>query len=92
VFRELPPVSDPDYLPALRLRAILLFHPAALVDWSDRRKRRKRRYNQPSPDGSGYDPEHNAPDADARAVQVAYLAHEWAAEQGNESDIADSVA
>ncbi|WP_017582184.1 glycoside hydrolase family 48 protein [Nocardiopsis valliformis] len=34
----------------------------------------------------------NAPDADARAVQVAYLAHEWAAEQGNESDIADSVA
>lgn len=34
----------------------------------------------------------NAPDADARAVQVAYLAHEWAAEQGNESAIADSIS
>ncbi|MFW6638668.1 glycoside hydrolase family 48 protein [Nocardiopsis algeriensis] len=34
----------------------------------------------------------NAPDADARAVQVAYLAHEWASEQGNEGAIADSVA
>ena len=34
----------------------------------------------------------NAPDADARAVQVAYLAHEWASEQGNGSDVADSVA
>ncbi|WP_156365854.1 glycoside hydrolase family 48 protein [Nocardiopsis sp. NRRL B-16309] len=34
----------------------------------------------------------NAPDADARAVQVAYLAHEWAAEQGNASAIADSVS
>ncbi|WP_304455246.1 glycoside hydrolase family 48 protein [Nocardiopsis sp. YSL2] len=34
----------------------------------------------------------NAPDADARAVQVAYLAHEWAGEQGNASAIADSVS
>ncbi|MES0836441.1 glycoside hydrolase family 48 protein [Nocardiopsis tropica] len=34
----------------------------------------------------------NAPDADARAVQVAYLAHEWASEQGNESAIAENVS
>lgn len=34
----------------------------------------------------------NAPDADARAVQVAYLAQEWASEQGNESAISESVA
>ena len=34
----------------------------------------------------------NAPDADARAVQVAHLAHEWASDQGNEDAVADSVA
>ncbi|CAL9513376.1 hypothetical protein SUDANB121_03704 [Nocardiopsis dassonvillei] len=34
----------------------------------------------------------NAPDADARAVQVAFQAHTWASEQGNEGAIADSVA
>ncbi len=34
----------------------------------------------------------NAPDADARAVQVAYQAHTWASEQGNEGAIADSVS
>ncbi|QUX31371.1 cellulose binding domain-containing protein [Nocardiopsis akebiae] len=34
----------------------------------------------------------NAPDADARAVQVAYLAHEWASEQGNEGAIAENVS
>ncbi|HJE59103.1 MAG TPA: endoglucanase [Nocardiopsis listeri] len=34
----------------------------------------------------------NAPDADARAVQVAHLAHEWASEQGNGAAVADSVA
>ncbi|MGV9773516.1 glycoside hydrolase family 48 protein [Streptosporangium sp. NPDC003464] len=33
----------------------------------------------------------NAPDADARAVQVAYWAHTWAKEQGKESQVAASV-
>ncbi|MFC7328706.1 glycoside hydrolase family 48 protein [Marinactinospora rubrisoli] len=34
----------------------------------------------------------NAPDADARAVQVAYLAHTWASEQGNAAAVAETVA
>ncbi|MCT2583567.1 glycoside hydrolase family 48 protein [Actinophytocola gossypii] len=34
----------------------------------------------------------NAPDADARAVQAAYWALTWAREQGNESQISDTVA
>ncbi|MFD6953404.1 cellulose 1,4-beta-cellobiosidase [Nocardiopsis sp. TSRI0078] len=34
----------------------------------------------------------NAPDADARAVQVAYLAHEWASDQGNADAIAANVS
>ncbi|MFJ2030582.1 glycoside hydrolase family 48 protein [Streptosporangium sp. NPDC087985] len=34
----------------------------------------------------------NAPDADARAVQVAYWAHTWATEQGKASQVASSVA
>ncbi|MDP9846929.1 glycoside hydrolase family 48 protein [Streptosporangium lutulentum] len=33
----------------------------------------------------------NAPDADARAVQVAYWAHTWATEQGKASDVATTV-
>jgi hypothetical protein len=33
----------------------------------------------------------NAPDADARAVQVAYLAQQWAEEQGNADAVAESV-
>jgi hypothetical protein len=33
----------------------------------------------------------NAPDADARAVQVAYLANQWATAQGNGSQVADVV-
>ncbi|MEV4159896.1 glycoside hydrolase family 48 protein [Nonomuraea dietziae] len=33
----------------------------------------------------------NAPDADARAVQVAYWAHTWAKEQGKESQITATV-
>ncbi|MEV0419422.1 glycoside hydrolase family 48 protein [Streptosporangium canum] len=33
----------------------------------------------------------NAPDADARAVQVAYWAHTWAKEQGKEAQVAASV-
>ncbi|WP_165985494.1 glycoside hydrolase family 48 protein [Streptomyces sp. YIM 98790] len=33
----------------------------------------------------------NAPDADARAVQAAYWAKEWAAEQGNASAVAATV-
>ncbi|GAA3737537.1 hypothetical protein HDA32_005425 [Spinactinospora alkalitolerans] len=33
----------------------------------------------------------NAPDADARAVQVAYLAHQWAGEQGNAGAVSESV-
>ncbi|WP_049578657.1 glycoside hydrolase family 48 protein [Streptomyces sp. SBT349] len=33
----------------------------------------------------------NAPDADARAIQAAYWANEWAAEQGNEDQIAETV-
>lgn len=33
----------------------------------------------------------NAPDADARAVQAAYWANKWAAEQGNEGQIAETV-
>ncbi|MBX9387865.1 cellulose binding domain-containing protein [Streptomonospora halotolerans] len=34
----------------------------------------------------------NAPDADARAVQVAYWAHQWAEEQGNADEVADVVS
>src|SRR5690606_19548753 len=34
----------------------------------------------------------NAPDADARAVQVAYWALTWAKEQGKESEISATVA
>ena len=34
----------------------------------------------------------NAPDADARAVQAAYWALEWAKEQGNESAVAPTMA
>jgi hypothetical protein len=34
----------------------------------------------------------SAPDADARAVQVAYWAHTWAEEQGNEGVIAESIS
>lgn len=34
----------------------------------------------------------NAPDADARAVQVAYMAKKWATEQGKGSQVADVVA
>ena len=34
----------------------------------------------------------NAPDADARAVQAAYWANQWAAEQGNQAQVADTVA
>ncbi|WP_449062489.1 glycoside hydrolase family 48 protein [Planomonospora algeriensis] len=34
----------------------------------------------------------NAPDADARAVQVAYWAHTWAKEQGKESQISSTVS
>ncbi|WP_461038758.1 glycoside hydrolase family 48 protein, partial [Streptomyces mayteni] len=33
----------------------------------------------------------NAPDADARAVQAAYWANQWAAEQGNAAQVADVV-
>ena len=33
----------------------------------------------------------NAPDADARAVQVAYWAHTWATEQGKAADVATTV-
>ncbi|MFR9727488.1 glycoside hydrolase family 48 protein [Streptomyces sp. MS19] len=33
----------------------------------------------------------NAPDADARAVQAAYWANQWAAEQGNQADVAATV-
>lgn len=33
----------------------------------------------------------NAPDADARAVQVAYLANKWASEQGKEGQISEVV-
>jgi len=33
----------------------------------------------------------NAPDADARAVQVAYWAHTWAKEQGKEAQVAEVV-
>ncbi|WP_062204213.1 glycoside hydrolase family 48 protein [Streptomyces sp. NBRC 109706] len=34
----------------------------------------------------------NAPDADARAVQAAYWANQWATEQGNQGAVADTVA
>ncbi|WP_083886156.1 glycoside hydrolase family 48 protein [Actinoalloteichus spitiensis] len=34
----------------------------------------------------------NAPDADARAVQVAYMAQTWAEEQGQAGAVADTVA
>ncbi|MBB2909259.1 hypothetical protein FHS43_000505 [Streptosporangium becharense] len=34
----------------------------------------------------------NAPDADARAVQVAYWAHTWASEQGKASQVSATVA
>lgn len=34
----------------------------------------------------------SAPDADARAVQVAYWAHTWAEEQGNAGQISDAVS
>ncbi|GAA3740908.1 glycoside hydrolase family 48 protein [Salinactinospora qingdaonensis] len=34
----------------------------------------------------------NAPDADARAVQVAYMAQQWASEQGNSAAISDAIA
>ncbi|GAA3422757.1 hypothetical protein GCM10018952_77050 [Streptosporangium vulgare] len=33
----------------------------------------------------------NAPDADARAVQVAYWAHTWAKEQGKESQVSATI-
>ncbi|NEE04700.1 glycoside hydrolase family 48 protein [Phytoactinopolyspora halotolerans] len=33
----------------------------------------------------------NAPDADARAVQVAYWAQQWASEQGNQAQIAGTL-
>ena len=33
----------------------------------------------------------NAPDADARAVQAAYWANQWASEQGNAAQVADTV-
>ena len=34
----------------------------------------------------------NAPDADARAVQVAYWAHTWAQQQGNQAAVSATVA
>lgn len=34
----------------------------------------------------------NAPDADARAIQAVYWAHQWATEQGKAAEIADTVA
>ncbi len=34
----------------------------------------------------------NAPDADARAVQAAYWAHQWATEQGKAAEVAQSIA
>ncbi|KAB8171088.1 endoglucanase [Streptomyces sp. 3MP-14] len=33
----------------------------------------------------------NAPDADARAVQAAYWANQWASEQGNQAQVAETV-
>ncbi len=34
----------------------------------------------------------NAPDADARAIQAVYWAHQWATDQGKAAEIADTVA